>query len=267
MSEEDAIAASDRPRTRASLAADLRTLGVEPGAVVVVHSSLASLGWVNGAAQTVIEALLDTVGEGGTLVMPAQSGHLTDPAEWRAPPAPAEWVAEIRETMPPFDPRLTPTRGMGAIAELFRAWPGVVRSFHPHSSFAAFAPSAGVICAEHPLEDPMGEGSPLARLYDLNATVLLMGVGFESCTALHLAEVRGRRDSGMRRSGAPMMVEGVRRWVTFSEPDFGEHDGFLVAGESLLASGAVRAGSVGSARAIIGPLRSIVDGAVKVWTE
>src|SRR5688572_290367 len=112
MSEADAIARADAPRTRASLARDLAALGITPGAVLVVHSSLGALGWVNGGQQTVIEALLDTIGSVGTLVMPAQSGHLTDPAEWRAPPVPAEWVETIRQTMPPFDPIRTPTRGM-----------------------------------------------------------------------------------------------------------------------------------------------------------
>jgi aminoglycoside 3-N-acetyltransferase len=79
--------------------------------------------------------------------------------------------------------------------------------------------------------------------------------------------VRSRRDRGMRTSGAPMIVDGVHRWVSFSEPDFGDHDGFQIAGDALLAAGAVRTGMVGSARAMTGPLRTIVDGAVEAWTD
>ena len=79
MSEADAITQADAPRTRASLAADLRTLGVEAGDTLLVHSSLKSLGWVAGGTPAVIGALQDVLTESGTLVMPTFTGHLTDP--------------------------------------------------------------------------------------------------------------------------------------------------------------------------------------------
>jgi aminoglycoside 3-N-acetyltransferase len=145
MSEMEVISRTPSPRTRYSLAADLHQLGLTSGAVVLVHSSLSSLGWVCGGALAVVQALLDVVTESGTVVMPTHSGDYSDPAEWSNPPVPSEWLATIRNTMPVFDPHVTPTRDMGQIVEVFRTWSGVLRSSHPTVSFAAWGQHAEAI--------------------------------------------------------------------------------------------------------------------------
>lgn len=86
MSEVEAISRSERPATAASLASDLRRLGLAEGAVVMVHSSLSALGFVAGGAHAVVTALLDVVAVAGTVMMPSHSMHLTDPAGWQHPP-------------------------------------------------------------------------------------------------------------------------------------------------------------------------------------
>lgn len=175
MTEAEQIARSTRPVTVASLRADLLSLGVAPGDTLLVHASLSSLGWVSGGAVAVIDALLQAVEPQGTIVMPAQSAGLTEPASWGAPPVPASWHQTIRETMPAYDPGTTPTRDMGRVAELFRNWPGALRSDHPSASFAALGPLSGQIIGHHDLADPLGEGSPLGALYSHDAKVLPIG--------------------------------------------------------------------------------------------
>ncbi|MFK0155678.1 aminoglycoside N(3)-acetyltransferase [Streptomyces sp. NPDC090493] len=176
--------------TRDTLAQQLRLLGVKSGETLLAHTSLSSLGWVNGGAVAVVQALLDALGQDGTLVVPTQTGDLSDPVVWRNPPVPEEWWETIRATMPPYDPRTTPARGVGVIPETVRTWPGALRSAHPQTSFAAVGPRAAEILDGHAPDCRLGERSPLARLEKLDARVLMLGTGYATCTSFHLAEYR-----------------------------------------------------------------------------
>lgn len=262
MTETETIARADTPRTRASLAADLRALGVQVGDVLLVHASLSSLGWVAGGPVAVLQALQDVLTPAGTLVMPTFSLDLTDPQGWRNPPVPESWWATIRAQTPAFDPARTPTRDMGRVAELFRTWPDVRRSDHPHSSFAAWGRHAGPVTADHSLAFSLGERSPLARIYDLNGRVLLLGT--DNNTSLHLAEVRSGKRPTVPFSG-PILVGGERQWVTFDEADYDE-EAFPPVKAAFEASGAVTIGKVGSATAKLMSQRALVDFAVNWWT-
>ena len=267
MSERDVVEATERPATRASLVADLRALGVSAGDVVVMHSSMAALGYVVGGPQAVVEALLDAVGPIGTLTMPGHSSDWSDPAQWQHPPVPSSWWDTMREHMPAFDPHLTPTRQMGAIVETFHRVPGVRRSSHPMVSHLAFGPDADRIVTDHSLADGFGERSPLARLYDLDATVVLLGVGHANNTSLHLAEHRADWVGKARTAqGAPVLVDGERRWVTFDDLD-GDTDDFEAVGAAFAATGGVRSGTVGAAPARAMSQRALVDFAADWFTR
>lgn len=256
------IEQTPEPRTIQSIAEDLHRLGVSDGMTVIAHTSLSSLGWVCGGAAAVVQALLNASGESGTLVMPANSSDYSDPALWKRPPVPNDWCQIIRDNMPPFDPSTTPTSNMGRIAECFRAWPGTCRSNHPATSFCAKGPNADILLRNHRLDDSLGVDSPLGTLYKLEASILLVGVGHESNTSLHLAESL----SGIRpckKEGAAMMLDGKREWVWYSDVDHNTSE-FPEIGKRFEQTfpECIRRGMVGSADSRLFPLKQLVDFAV-----
>ncbi len=246
MSEQEAIDATSVPATVTSLVADLRALGVEQGMTVMVHSSLSRLGYVSGGAHAVVIALLQALGEAGTLAMPTHSGDLSDPAGWSKPPIPEAWWEVVRSEMPAYDPGLTPTRWMGSIVECFRHVPGVVRSAHPTVSAAAVGPNAEFMVAGHELSHGLGESSPQARLNELDGQILLLGVTHANNTSLHLAEYRSAQTGAAEvTQSSPVIVGGRRQWVSYSDLDDDDAD-FAEIGEAFAATGAERAGPVGA---------------------
>jgi len=264
MSELTSIQKSDQPRTRASLACDLRKLGLVPGMNVLVHSSLGSLGWVCGGEVTVIKALLDVVTHSGTVMVPTFSGDYSDPADWSHPPVPPDWIPIIKATMPAFQSDITPTRNVGTIPEVFRKYPGVFRSSHPAVSFAALGNYARFLTENHKLEYSLGEGSPLARLYELDGCVLMLGTEYHTNTSFHLAEVR---TPGIvhKTNGAPLLVNGETIWKEFEDFDY-DTDSFPDIGRDFEQRCPVKYGTVGSANCRLFRQRVAVDFAVE-WLK
>lgn len=266
MSLGDIVNRTPQPATIESLAADLDSLGIRPDETLLVHSSLSSLGWVCGGPVAVLRALEQAVGRRGTLVMPAQTSENSNPAVWCNPPVPEDWWSVIAAATPAYDPARTPSAGMGQIAELFRGWPGTRRSAHPQHSFAARGRLAGRILRHHPLEDSLGDPSPLGALYRERARVLLLGTGWDSCTALHLGEYRsdwpGRSwTTECAAVTLPSWPRPRRRWVSFRILQTATAD-FPALGADFEAALPLRRGPVGLADCRLVDMVTLVDFAV-----
>lgn len=260
MSEQSVIETTVEPITKERIIYDLMRGGIDSRDNVLLHSSLSSLGWVIGKSMTVVDAFLEVLVD-GTLIMPAQTGDNSDPSKWVNPPVPESWWPIIREHTPSFHPEHFDTRGMGKVVECFRHYKGVLRSPHPTSSFLAKGRQAKYIVKNHPLTPTFGMASPLGRLYDLNAKVLLLGVGFGNATALHLAEaisgVLSKEQNGTKFN---------EKWVDYEDFAY-DSDRFEEIGELLLQEEIAYTFEVGQAKAICFRVRDAVDFASNWWKE
>lgn len=252
--------------TKQEIVNALKTVGLNAGDTVMVHTSLRNMGYVCGGAQTIIEALIEVVGEEGTIMMPTQSWKNLDPetgVHWDADES--EWDI-IRENWPAYDKNITPTNTMGAVAEMFRSWPGSLRSDHPARSVSAWGKHASYLVENHDLSNIFGEGSPIAKLYELNGKVLLLGVGYDKNTSLHLADARAEypgKHNCVEHSA--VMEEGKRVWKAY-ETLFVDGEDFKEIGEAFEKTCAFSSGKIGDAVIKLMEQRVLVDFAVK-WIE
>ncbi|MBI1291935.1 hypothetical protein GC173_11935 [bacterium] len=160
-----------RPNTvnRIDLERDLREAGVRDGDLLVVHSSLSRVGWIQGGPLDALAALRAVLGPRGTLVMPTFTFNLSC------------WG------MPPFDPERTPSR-VGVLTDALRHLDGSVRSSHPTHSVAAIGPLAADLIGDRIDYEPLGIGSPLDRAQMMGGRILLIGVGQNRNSTVHVAE-------------------------------------------------------------------------------
>ena len=241
----------------------LTAVGVRPGQSIMVHTSLSSLGFVCGGAQTVIEALMECVGGEGTIMMPSQSWKNLDPEAGVHGEEPEEWWQIIRDHWPAYDKAITPTNTMGAVAEMFRRWPGVLRSDHPARSVAAWGKHAEYLTRDHDLSNIFGDGSPVGKLYELDGYVLLIGVGYDKNTSLHLADARAVYPGKHQTTEhSAVMVDGQRKWVAY-ETLYVDGKDFEEIGEAFERQRKGREEPLGCGRLRLMRQRELVDFAVE----
>lgn len=230
------------------LAADLRALGVEPGDGLFVHSSLSKIGYVIGGPRGLIEASIRAVGPDGLVGMPGFSRDAYDPVDLLGIDVDPAQHADIRRQVPGFDPMRSNVRQNGAVPEAFRRWPGVVRSHHPTSSVLLFGRDAEAMAANHdPLGWATGPDTPWGRLRERKAMkILLIGVGWNRCSALHAAEsaAEHKRET-MRRF--KQGTGGDARWIEAPDVIDDLDTLFPRVGEAWEREGGVRIGKVGEA--------------------
>jgi aminoglycoside 3-N-acetyltransferase len=209
-------------------------LGLPKGAIVMVHSSLSRFGYVEGGADTVIDALLESIGEEGTLVMPALS---------------FSWLGN-----PPFEKEKTPSR-VGAITEAFRKRKGVLRSSHPTHSICAFGPKAELIVSQHSPDEPVfSKEGAFGKLYELDAFILMLAP-LNTNTLMHMAEEWG---------GVPLpdflghiIENGERKVVKIRKAPW--HVNFEPHYKTLFQRGLIRSTRLGEEDVYLMRARDVVD--------
>ncbi|HUD88230.1 MAG TPA: AAC(3) family N-acetyltransferase [Xanthobacteraceae bacterium] len=156
-------------RERDALIPILERMRVPHDGVLVVHSAIATLSRAGFRAEAMIDTLLDYVSK-GTLVMPTMT--------WRSvTPQQRNWdeIETRSET--------------GVMTEIFRTRYASRRSIHPTHSVAAHGAAADMLVARHHLDDtPVSANSPHGLMRSYDSFVMMLGVGLESCTAIHLPE-------------------------------------------------------------------------------
>jgi aminoglycoside 3-N-acetyltransferase len=211
------------PGRRSRLAHVLRELGVADGMTLLVHASLRSTG-LN--ADTLRDALLQVLGQDGTLVVPAFTTENSDTSHAylaRVRGMTPEQAAAFRADMPAFDAATTRSQGMGRLAESVRIAQGAVRSAHPQTSFAALGRRAAELLAGHALESHLGEDSPLGALYRAEARVLMINVDFAVCTAFHLAEYKVDAPTRTYRC-VVQRPGGGKEWTEYTDVELDDSD-------------------------------------------
>ncbi|MDE3259654.1 MAG: AAC(3) family N-acetyltransferase [Gemmatimonadota bacterium] len=211
--------------TQREIEEGLLALGLQPGAIVVVHSSLSSLGPVSGGANAVIDALIEALGPDGTLMMP------THPAR------------DGRT----FDPDAIPS-DMGVISETFRLRQGVLRSRHPYHPVAGHGARAEEILSDHEESAvPDGPETPYGRLITLGGKVLHIGCDLDTMTLLHTVEAEldlpYLRELDMNYVGE----NGEVRAMTIRRCPGGHRGGVLKFDRLFRAEGAMAVDTIGPA--------------------
>lgn len=210
-----------------------KKLGLQNGDSVFVHCSLSSFGFVCGGAQIIIETLMDIVGKEGTIITPTQTWKNLDPSTGVHWEEPEEWWPNIRNNWPAYDKNITPTNTMGALSEMFRTWPGTLRSEHPARSVASWGKQAKHLTENHDLSNIFGIGSPLHKFYEINGKILLLGVGYDKNTSLHLADELANYPSKHHvKESSAIFLKGKREWVTY-DTLFVDGEDFEVIGENF----------------------------------
>ncbi|RJL32856.1 aminoglycoside N(3)-acetyltransferase [Bailinhaonella thermotolerans] len=241
-------------------------MGLAAGDLVLAHASLRSVGRIDGGAETLVGALREVIGSDGTVVVPTFTPENSDTSRLFLESTrgmTAEQVAAHRAVMPPFDPAATPSRYCGYLTEFVRTRPEAVRSAHPQTSFAALGPAAARLMAGHHLEDHLGSRSPLTKLYEENARVLMIGAGYGTCTAFHLAEYRYIPSPPRRRYACVIEKDGAPTWHSYLDVVLDDGD-FAVCGQAMESRVKVRKGKVGAAETRAFRLRDAVDFA-EIW--
>ena len=221
--------------TKEDIKQGLERLGIRPGCILGVHSSLGSFGHVVGGANTVLEALFENVGPDGTIVM--STYLLTRPIPLTEQDTASGLTWKVRRIA--FDDLDTPS-GMGIIADTFKRRRDVVRWYHPVHSLTAWGKDAAIYC------------QGFKPLVEAGGSILLLGVQMDRCSALHLAEEQVQLPDEIQRLmewEVPEELHQVypsKEWAIGGKGSWGD---FLIVQQEAEKLGLITNGMIGLAAA------------------
>lgn len=225
--------------TKQDIIDGLGELGLKAGDKVVVHSSLSSFGEVEGGADAVIDAILEVLGNSGTLIVPTFNFE------------PGVWDRENTKSI------------VGTITEAVRARPDAIRSNSPTHSVAALGPLAEVITENHEKVDPFGRGSALYKALQAGAKILQLGVTHTTNSTIHVAEeiaqvpyLERQRNVGIKLPDGKVIHKWIRR------P--GCSQGFNAVDEILYEKDQINEVMIGKCKARLMTARAVVDAALEL---
>ncbi len=233
--------------TRQDIVDGLRAMGLGEGDRVMVHSSLSSMGYVEGGAPTVVEAFLEVLGAGGTLVVPTFTHSNTEY----------------------FDPLESPSKN-GAITEAARGFPGAVRSLHPTHAVTVIGPDAEELVCDDLERGALGRDCAVDRLARKGGWIFLLGVDHQANSTIHVGEdYAGDPDRHKRWN-----PENPKR-VILKHPERGEMEVLLTSmmgstvafdrmDEALRARGQVIDGRIGEAVCQMMKGQDVIDATVEI---
>ena len=203
----------------------LQNLHLMEGSLIMAHCSLSAFGFVAGGANTIIDAIMEVIGETGTLLVPTHTGSFS--------PEKA------------FDLHKSPSR-VGAFTETLRLRQGALRSFHPTHSDVAFGKLAYELIKDHQNTTAVGRLSPVGKLLSLEGYILLLGVDFDACTTIHAIEEMLDLPYSRNDTGYVVKDGGVIAWSLKKAP--GHSAGFVKISPYLQCEGLISETKIGNAR-------------------
>ncbi len=230
--------------TKEEIVGDLIKIGVEKGDTVLVHSSLSSIGYVPGGAETLVDALLESVGEDGTIVAPTITGRISDSPE-----------------NPPSYSKDKPC-WTGVVPETLRKRGEAYRSRHPTHSVAAIGEMARRIIEGHEeAETPCGKGTPYFKIAELGGKILFIGASLESNTCFHTVEELAKLYYHLQPEPACCKIKMDGDFVEkrFFLHAYGTPRAFEEKEKELVEQGVARISSIGRARSILIDARKMIE--------
>lgn len=217
-----------KPASRDSLCAEFKALGIQPNDVIMLHASYKALGLVAGGPDTVIDGLMDAVGDNGGILIFVSWGQST----YEAFAERHGLTASEREAWPEFDPSCASVRPSyaGAIGACLVQRPDACRSANPDRSLAALGSGAKVLIDEHRLDHGFGPGSPLERFVKSGGKSLLLGAPLSTVSVVHYAEyLCNVPNKQFVTYEVPLLNTRQKAWCPVTQMD---RDGFVPAARS-----------------------------------